>query len=1115
MKWAPVVGNEVKHDLRNTRAGSRGFTLIASMLMLLLLSGIAIGLMMMVNTEGKVGGTDLQNNLAYHAAEGGIEKMYADLNSVFANAQAPSTSLICGVGSAANEPSMLGVNWTQYSVMPGTAQSSTCPTSLTSVWGQISSGPDAGLWAQVIPVNMLVTAQMLGGQEVSMSRGAQVALIPVFQFGVFCDGDCGFYDSPNLTFAGRVHTNADLYLGAGGGHTVIFNNKLEAYGNVVTEVLPNGLPSTGSGWDDTGNVYLPTTNNGCSTTATNCILKTANSNPAASPYGNGSVQGAGGNPPQSTYNSANWNTFSLSGPPNGTNGMIINGNYGSLTTPGTGAKKLSMPFVSGTVFPYELIRRPLSTDSTALSESREYNLAQIHVLLSDNPAELPTGSVRLANVTATEAAATGGATSNPYGIPVTSLPTGGGTNGYIPTALASLATGSSYNMYFAAASNGYLPDPTSCAGAACPTETCSGSTCSVQYLPPDWILPPATPETGAQTLYPIGSGSTPGAPTMAKGASPYPTFSLCSSIVGALPAGCSNSAPAKPYVSIANTTNTSTWNLIDGYLYVEYKDSSGAWHNITSEWLGFGFGRGTVAPSATVTNAIAPNAILLLQEAADRNGGGGVPDANGIAPSCSAWNTGHTACTGHWTNPLPPEVMNDAASTNPYYGVTTSTPAPASGSTTFGPTGQSVSMLNWYPINFYDAREGEPRDADSGNDSCTTNGLMNAVEIDVGNLQDWLLGQFGTSGTSVDASAQNGYILYFSDRRGMMINPNTGYKTGDAGLEDVVNSSSAAGTPDGVLEPVPAGHTLSPEDVNQNGVLDEWGTANLGLGQWSGALSLTGATAGQMTATVNQNVQIIAATPDNPYSPRMASCVTTGRKNWVSGARHVLKLVDGYLGQIPTNPTATTVNGKVYNGGFTVASENPVYIQGDYNSNSTDTFFSGASATGPGADMAGHAASAVIADAVTVLSNSWSDLASMSNDPTLPKGNRTASTTHYRVAIAAGKPLAFPFPSWETGGNYGFGTDGGVHNFLRFLEDWQTPAATLNYGGSLVSLYYSTYNTGVFKCCTYSVYQPPIRNYIFDQDFTVPAGLPPGTPMFRDVESLSYRQVLTPRLGGQ
>ena len=67
-----------------------------------------------------------------------------------------------------------------------------------------------------------------------------------------------------------------------------------------------------------------------------------------------------------------------------------------------------------------------------------------------------------------------------------------------------------------------------------------------------------------------------------------------------------------------------------------------------------------------------------------------------------------------------------------------------------------------------------------------------------------------------------------------------------------------------------------------------------------------------------------------------------------------------------------------------------------------------------------------------------------------------------------------PVPGWETSTDYPFGTDGGVGNFLRFLEDWKTES-TLNYGGSLVSLYYSTYNTGIFKCCTYSVYQPPNR----------------------------------------
>jgi len=106
-------------------------------------------------------------------------------------------------------------------------------------------------------------------------------------------------------------------------------------------------------------------------------------------------------------------------------------------------------------------------------------------------------------------------------------------------------------------------------------------------------------------------------------------------------------------------------------------------------------------------------------------------------------------------------------------------------------------------------------------------------------------------------------------------------------------------------------------------------------------------------------------------------------------------------------------------------------------------------------------------------------------------GNRNVTKdTYYRVAVAGGKNRNFQFPNWSNAVDYGFGTDGGVHNFLRFLEDWS--GNTLHYGGSLVSLYYSTYNTGVFKCCTYSVYTPPTRNYVFDGDFSTMCGLPPG-----------------------
>ena len=98
------------------RRYSSGFTLIASLLMLLLLSGIAIGLLMMTNTEGKVGGTDLQNNLAFHAAEGGIEKMASDLSATFTNAQSPNATEICAVSGSSYQPVMTGVTWTQYSV---------------------------------------------------------------------------------------------------------------------------------------------------------------------------------------------------------------------------------------------------------------------------------------------------------------------------------------------------------------------------------------------------------------------------------------------------------------------------------------------------------------------------------------------------------------------------------------------------------------------------------------------------------------------------------------------------------------------------------------------------------------------------------------------------------------------------------------------------------------------------------------------------------------------------------------------------------------------------------------------------------------------------------------
>lgn len=358
-------------------------------------------------------------------------------------------------------------------------------------------------------------------------------------------------------------------------------------------------------------------------------------------------------------------------------------------------------------------------------------------------------------------------------------------------------------------------------------------------------------------------------------------------------------------------------------------------------------------------------------------------------------------------------------------------------------------------LAFYDAREGEIRDIDqgSGSTSGSLGGIMNNVDLDVGNLKRWLDGDIGSTGTNVDWAPQNGYVLYHSDRRGML--PKGGVIVGEYGWEDLINPADSSGVPNGTLD---AG-----EDVNDDGVLDTYGAANIGV-------------------FVNMG--------DKDPTERV-DLKDKGRKNRVTGPRHGLKLVNGALGNVPTKPDDT--------GGFTVSSENIVYVVGNYNAN--DAGFGDP-----------HAAAGLVADAVSFLSQDWEDWHSIADATYVGSStSRLTTTSYYRVAVAAGKNRSWPHPTgWTTAEDWGL--DGGTHNFLRYLERWRDSGGTRQtffYLGSLVSLYYSEYATGIYKCCE-TVYSPPTRDYSFDEDFLELDKLPPGTPRFRDVVNLGFRQILTP-----
>jgi Tfp pilus assembly protein PilX len=911
-----------------------GFTLIAAVLLMLLMSAMAVGMIYLVTNEGHASAYEQEDNVAFDGAESGIEKLTADLGALYSSSLSPQPQQIQNLINF--PPTGLGVTYVEQINYQTDANNN--PVSQSR---PISAGNNQGLYAEITKMNLDVTATRPGGASVRMTRWIEIAMIPVFQFGVFCGYDCSYFPGPNFSFGGRVHTNGSLFLAD--GSQLVFNDKISAYTQIVMDQLENGHP-TSSGY--TGTVYVSTTTGGCPLntfppSGSNCV-----SLPASTPSSPGDASYSGGYP--GLAGSKNPNFPSISG---GTlKGYVANGL--------TGATKMQLPFVqhSCTDFPppctdpIQILRKPLAGESnlSSIGQSRLYNKAQIRVLLADTEADLrpitpddpadPANDVQFVPGT---------------GSPNTMAPGFAYDNG----GAQSLGT-----QYFAVAA---------------------------KAADANWKAP-LNPATGAQYKW-----------------SSWPILGEITTV----PGDVNNAAGGQ-----------------GAWLRVEYKNAQDNWVGITKEWLQYGFARAYDTPPSTPgplntnapiagQNSINPHAVLILQQ-------------------------------------LSSNATNNKKST--------------------GATSQNA----WYPINFYDTREGEPRDVNTG---CTVNGIMNAVEIDVGNLGQWLGGKGvygGGSGKLVNYADQNGYVLYFSDRRGMLPNPNQGNITsGESGLEDVVNVGSSGGTPDGQLEPKNY-YNYSAEDVDQNGILDNWGGANIG----------------------NAFQVNTAAYPSNPYQS-ISTCSTVGLANAVTGARHVLKLVDGGMNTLGTSYLPTRWDTPIPSGGFTVASENPVYVQGNYNTGPADPFWTSnfSNSTTP------HAAAAIIADTVTLLSNTWSDFNSLVQPGNQTLRSKPTQDAYYRMAVAGGKNIPFPQPSW---GGQDMGTDGGMHNFLRYLEDLS--GIRLHYNGSLVSMYYSEYNTGIFKCCT-TVYSPPGRDYHFDVLFLNPANLPPGTPMFEDIVNLSYQQNFTPK----
>ena len=188
-----------------------------------------------------------------------------------------------------------------------------------------------------------------------------------------------------------------------------------------------------------------------------------------------------------------------------------------------------------------------------------------------------------------------------------------------------------------------------------------------------------------------------------------------------------------------------------------------------------------------------------------------------------------------------------------------------------------------------------------------------------------------------------------------------------------------------------------------------------------------------------------------------------------------------------TNSSSNRVGIELINGaaapasGLTIVSENPIYVQGDYNTGQTSSSKTPANTANNGTGnnvVSGYseASCAILADAINVLSNSWTN-----SESTNSEGSRVASPTTVNAAFVTG---IVPTGSGGSGVN---SYSGGAENFPRFLENWGSQ--TFTYYGSMVELYKSEQSTGYWG--SNNVYNPPNRNWHFDTLFLTSP--PPGT----------------------
>ncbi|HEY9282548.1 MAG TPA: hypothetical protein VIP46_03750, partial [Pyrinomonadaceae bacterium] len=995
------------------RAGERGAALATALILLVLMGIVAASIVAVATAEVSVASEDLQQMRTYQCTQAHLEHMTNQFSDLFQKTNSPTASQLNQIASAA--PAGLASEGFSF-VNPSLALDSqklaiyrARSTSTTSAWPTVVLPPGstafAGLFASLVPYRMRSTCHFdATGTEVTLEREINSYLIPLFQFGMFSDGDIELHPGPAFTFNGRIHANGNVYLNG----DVTLLNKVTTANEIVTDVIRNG--STRSGANVRAIVGGVT------------AQLTQGSAEGGPNFGATSSTQRGYAPDSPTgAPDPNWDTNSTlpaaAGVPNRFGGQIV--------TRSTGATKLKLPLELGGNPTREIIKRRMPNDDATLSEGRYHTKAKLRILIDD---EGPTSAA--------------------------GIPAGAGVT---LSTFRPLMLGNGRALWRVDNNGSYV-------------ETASTATQQPS-------LSPCSSSGQADTVRSVKS-----------------------------PTGAITTADCSP-----NNRMIPRGAGIRGRVLIQIIDANGVARDVTQQILSMGM---TVGEPNAILHFQRPMWAAFLQGSRDRTG-----TSTSLNQLVNIVNNSNLAADGEirFSASLPvvdpttgflTQVQDETGSPSR---APTPWPTPATHvSGTFNP-GMWNSIV---PINVYNIREGW---INSGlaKQNVYERGITQVVEINMRNLVRWLDGVYdsnllsGTPAASGNIDAPDGYVIYFSDRRGDSIKQEQDSSgavlattNGTVDNEDIYGPNNSLDPGEDVIDHGP--------DLASGG--QKKGTLQVDLCELpSPAVFPAGF---PIPATLDNRLR--RAREVSQWSNVIPTANACGPAGTARFFRSAVRIFNG------ENLRTTGAAGRLSaTKGITFATENMLYLWGNYNTTGINTAPAGSassindcSVAGASCYLGNQVPASIVCDAIFPLSKTWFDASSA----LFPEGDLTrmadanalgvTDETSVRSGIVAGNNLSAMSGTPDAGNGADSRMSGGMHNFPRFLENWASPQKRWNFTGSFVPLYRSTQAMGQWNYWdSYVIYGAPIRNWSFDTTFTDPSKLPPGTPTFQYIEPTGFRPV--------